>query len=302
MEDLFNISILFATLRISTPLILAAIGGVFSERAGVVNIALEGMMLIGAFTAVVVSFYTKSPWLGVLGAMVSGGLLAWLHALASIKFRADQVVSGTAINILAGGLTVFLMRIIFNVEGTTPQVTKLPSWSLTEAISFNPIVYLALLAVPIAWAVLYKTTFGLRLRAVGEHPQAADTVGVNVYKMRYIAVILSGLLAGLAGAHLSIGEGSVFVRFMTGGRGFIALAAMIFGKWHPVGALWASLLFGLAEAVQINLMGIKVLGITVPPEFISMIPYVVTMLVLAGFVGRSTPPAAVGLPYEKGKR
>lgn len=302
METLFSVSILLATLRISTPLILAALGGVFSERAGVVNIALEGMMLIGAFTAAVVSYYTHNPWLGVLGAVLAGALFAWLHAIASIKFRADQVVSGTAINILAGGLTIFLLRILFNVEGTTPQVSKLSPWSLTDLVSFNPIVYLALLAVPLSWVILYKTTFGLRLRAVGEHPQAADTVGINVYKMRYIAVLLSGVLAGLAGAHLSIGEGSVFVRYMTGGRGFIALAAMIFGKWHPVGALGASLLFGLAEAIQINLMGIQLLGITVPPEFINMIPYVVTMLVLAGFVGRSTPPAADGIPYEKGHR
>ncbi len=299
METLFSLSILLATLRISTPLILASLGGVFSERAGVVNIALEGMMLMGAFTAATVSYYTHNPWLGVLGALLSGGVLAWLHALASIKFRADQVVSGTAINILAGGLTIFLLRIFFGVEGTTPQVSSLSHWSLTDIISFNPIVYLALLAVPLSWVVLYKTTLGLRLRAVGEHPGAADTAGINVYRMRYLAVVLSGLLAGLAGAHLSIGEGSVFVRFMTGGRGFIALAAMIFGKWHPVGALGASLLFGLAEAVQINLMGIKLFGVTIPSEFISMIPYVVTMLVLAGFVGRSIPPAAVGIPYKK---
>lgn len=303
MNKLISITLILATIRISTPLILAALGGVFSERSGVVNIALEGIMLMGAFSSVVAAYYTGNPWAGVLAAIITGALFAGIHAVVSIKYKANQVVSGTAINIMAGGLTIFLLRILFNVEGTSPSVAKLPSWKIPGTdYAFNPLVYAAMLLVFVSWVVLYKTPFGLRIRAVGEHPRAADTVGINVYNIRYISVILSGVLAGLAGAHLAIGEGSVFVRYMTGGRGFIALAAMIFGNWHPVGAMGAALLFGYAEALQISLAGISIGGVVVPSQFIAMLPYVTTIVVLAGFIGRSVPPAADGIPYEKGER
>ena len=303
MSKFISITILLATLRIATPLILGALGGVFSEKSGVVNIALEGIMLMGAFASVVATYYTKNPWIGVIFAMLVGAVFAAIHAVVSIKYKANQVVSGTAINMLAGGVTIFMLRLLFNVEGTSPSVAKLPQWYIpgTE-YSFNPIVYFALILVVVSWVVLYKTPLGLRIRTVGEHPAAADTVGINVYRVRYLAVIISGVLAGLAGAHLAIGEGTVFVRNMTAGRGFIALAAMIIGNWHPIGALGAALLFGYSEAVQITLSGITIAGAKVPSQFIEMIPYVVTIIVLAGFIGKTVPPKASGVAYEKGER
>lgn len=291
-DTLFSLDILQATLRMATPLFLAALGGLFSERSGVVNIALEGLMLLGAFFAAVGSYFTGNPWLGILTAMIVSALFAGIHALVSIRYKADQVVSGTALNLLAGGLTVFLLNVIFNTSGTSPNVPKLPTW-----LWFNPIVYIGLVLVIIVHYIIWYTPFGLRIRSVGEHPMAADTVGINVYTLRYICVILSGVFAGLAGADLAIGELSIFRQGMSGGRGFIALAALIFGKWTPLGALGASLLFGYAQAAQMRLI-----GFSIPSEFIEMIPYIVTMVALAGVVGRSTPPAAVGKPYEKGNR
>ncbi|MBT9151912.1 MAG: hypothetical protein DDT35_00122 [Firmicutes bacterium] len=289
MWNVFDITLLMATLRAATPLVIAAVGGIFAERSGVVNIALEGKMLVGAFAAVVVAYYTGSPWLGVLAAVVFGGLLAYIFAVVSIKYRANQVVSGVAINMLAAGLTVFLMHVFFGTAGTSPAVNRLPTVGL-----FTPLVYLAPLIVIAAFIILYRTPWGLRIRAVGEHPKAAATVGVNVIGLRYACVILSGMLAGVAGAHLSIGTLSVFVRDMTAGRGFIALAAMIFGKWHPVGALGAALLFGFSEALQMRLQGGGI-----PSQLIQAVPYVFTMIVLAGFVGRATAPASLGEPYKK---
>ncbi|MBS3937038.1 MAG: ABC transporter permease [Peptococcaceae bacterium] len=289
MWNVFDMTLLMATLRAATPLVIAAVGGIFAERSGVVNIALEGKMLIGAFAAVVVAYYTGSPWLGVLAALVVGGILAYIFAVVSIKYRANQVVSGVAINMLAAGLTVFLMHVFFGTAGTSPAVNRLPNVG-----PFTPIVYLAPLIVIAAFIVLYRTPWGLRIRAVGEHPKAAATVGVNVIGLRYACVVLSGMLAGIAGAHLSIGTLSVFVRDMTAGRGFIALAAMIFGKWHPVGALGAALLFGFSEALQMRLQGGGI-----PSQLIQAVPYVFTMIVLAGFVGRATAPASLGEPYKK---
>lgn len=286
------ITLLFATLRAATPLVITALGGLLSERAGVVNIALEGMMLIGAFAAVVVSYYTGNPWLGLIGSMAAGGAFAFIHALVSIKYKADQTVSGTAINILASGLTIFLLNVLFNVSGTSPQVAKLPTWG-----PFNPLVYLSLILVVVVHLFIYYTPAGLRLRAIGEHPSAADTVGINVIKLRYIYVVISGMLAGISGASLSLGDLNVFVKEMTAGRGFIALAAVIFGKWTPLGALGAALLFGFADAMQMRLQGIGI-----PSQFIQMIPYIFTMIALAGFVGKSTAPAASGKPYDKSER
>lgn len=285
MWDVFGIPLLMATLRAAGPLIITAIGGLFAEKAGIINIALEGKMLTGAFVAVVVTHLTGNPWLGIIGGIAGGAVLAYIHAGVSIKYKANQVVSGTAINILAVGLTVLLLQVIFGVSGASPSVNRLPSWG-----HFNPLVYFAIVLVFVTHFFIYYTPLGLRLRAIGEHPQAAETVGINVTRLKYIFVIISGSLAGIAGAALSIGDLSVFVNGMTAGRGFIALAAMIFGKWTPFGALFAALLFGFADALQIRLQGI----IPIPREFVQMIPYIFTMVILAGFVGKATPPAALG--------
>lgn len=281
--------ILRATLIAATPLLIAALGGLYSERSGVVNIALEGMMLSGAFAAVVFSYFSGSAWIGLLGAVLVGALMGLIHAVVSIKYKANQVVSGTAINLLAVGATLFLLQIIFNVAGTTPQVDKLPSWG-----PFNPVVYLGIILLLVTHYLLYYTPFGLRLRSVGEYPKAADTLGISVPKIRYIAVVISGALAGLAGASLSIGELNVFVKNMTAGRGFIALAALIFGKWTPFGAFGASLLFGFTDTLQQRLQ-----GFAIPTELVQIMPYIITMIALAGVIGRATPPAAVGEPFER---
>lgn len=281
-----------ATLRAATPLLLAALGGVFSERSGVVNIALEGIMLAGAWGAVYVSFLTGSAWLGLLGAIAIGVVMAGLHAIASIKYHADQVVSGTAINLLATGFTEFMLNRVWGQGGGSPKVASLP-----DIGPLNLIVYIAFGLAILSWVVLYRTPWGLRLRSVGEHPLAADTLGINVFKMRYAGVLLSGVLGGLAGAALSIGLLSRFVRGMSAGKGFIALAAMIFGNWNPIGAIGATLLFGAAQSLStiFQLMGIE----GIPSQFFNMIPYVLTMLILAGFVGKSVAPAADGVPYKK---
>ena len=295
-------------LRLSTPLILAALGGLFSERGGVINIALEGIMLAGAFTAAAITALVHNPWLGLGAAAAAGLLVAMIHAVASIGFKANQVVVGTAINIMFLGVPALVSGALFDSTGSTPQLKReftLPDWNiplidripvLAELLSgHKPIVYLALAMVPISYYVLFKTRFGLRLRAVGENPEAADTAGISVSKMRYFGVLISGLLAGLGGAYLSIGQNSLFTRNMTAGRGFIALAALIFGKWHPVGAFLACLLFGLADATAIRMQGV----VQVPVEFIQIIPYVLTLVVLAGFIGRAIPPRAIGVPYMK---
>ncbi|MBT9177019.1 MAG: hypothetical protein DDT20_01348 [Firmicutes bacterium] len=288
MGTIFDIAFLMATLRAATPLIIAALGGIFAERSGVINLALEGKMLTGAFAAVVVSYYTSNPWLGVLAAVLTAAGMAFIYAVASIKYRANQVVSGVAINMLAAGLTVFLVQVFFGTAGMSPAVTRLPNLG-----PFTPIVYLAPLLVGMSFLILYRTPWGLRIRAVGEHPKAAATVGISVINVRYACVVISGMLAGLAGAHLSIGTLSVFVRDMTAGRGFVALAAMIFGKWHPLGALGAALLFGFSEALQMRLQGGGI-----PSQLIQAVPYIFTMIVLAGFVGRATAPAALGEPFR----
>ncbi|HMV51903.1 MAG TPA: ABC transporter permease [Blastocatellia bacterium] len=307
LRNIFNYTLIASTIRLSTPLILAALGGLYSERSGVINIALEGMMLAGAFTAAAVTVFTHSSLVGVLAALLAGVLVAALHAVATINYRADQVVSGTAINILFLGVPALLSGALFESTGATRQLSKdevLPDVGLFNSESFpmlasvfnqKPIVYLALLAVAASVYALYRTPFGLRLRAVGENPEAADTAGVNVARMRYAGVLISGALAALGGAYLSIGQSSQFTRNMTAGRGFIALAALIFGKWHPVGALLACLLFGLAEAVSIRMQG----TVNIPNQFILMIPYVLTIVMLAGLIRRADPPKALGVAYAK---
>lgn len=294
MTEIFTVALIWSTIRLSTPLILAALGGMFSERSGVINIALEGMMLAGAFTAAAVTYATGSPWIGLIGGIGAGLVIAAIHAIACIRFRADQVVTGTAINILMIGVPGFLSGAFFLSSGSTPQIAK------ENLIPWAPI-YIAFLLVPITWYVLYKTPFGLRLRSVGENPEAADAAGVHVARMRYAGVLLSGVLAGIGGAYLSIGQSSLFTRNMTSGRGFIALAALIFGKWRPVQTLLACLLFGFTEAVTIQMQGVVKLpsGDDIPVQFIQMVPYVLTIIVLAGFIGTSRPPRALGIPYQK---
>ena len=288
MAEIFKIALLFSTIRLATPLLLAALGGLYSERSGVINIALEGMMLAGAFTAAVVTHFAGNPWIGLLAAIAVGAAVALVHAFVCIQCKADQVVSGTAINILFLALPALLSGAMFQSTGATPQI---PQQNLMPIV---PIV-LAFALVPITWYVLSATPFGLRLRAVGENPEAADTAGIRVLAMRYKGVLISGMLAAIGGAYLSIGQSSLFTRNMTAGRGFIALAALIFGKWRPVQTMLACLLFGLAEAISIQMQGV----VQIPVEFIQMVPYVLTIVVLAGFIGRSRPPRALGIPYEK---
>ena len=294
MGEILNISLISSTIRLSTPLILAALGGLYAERAGVINIALEGLMLAGAFTAAAVTYGTGSPWIGLLAGIAAGVAIASIHAIASIRYRADQVVTGTAINILMLGIPGFLSGALFLSSGSTPQIPK------EHLIPWTPIV-LAFLAVPITWYVLYRTPFGLRLRAVGENPEAADAAGIRVARVRYTGVLLSGMLAAIGGAYLSIGQSSLFTRNMTSGRGFIALAALIFGKWRPVQTMAACLFFGLTEAITIRMQGVVKLpsGEDIPVQFIQMVPYVLTIVVLAGFIGHSRPPRALGRPYQK---
>jgi general nucleoside transport system permease protein len=292
MRQIFNVGLLYSAIRLATPLILAALGGMFSERSGVINIALEGLMLAGAFTAAAVTWYAASPWVGLAAAIIAGAAIASIHAVACIRYRADQVVSGTAINILLTGVPALLSGAFFLSSGSTPQVPK------ENLIPITPVV-IAFALVPLTYYVLYYTPFGLRLRAVGENPEAADAAGVSVKRMRYTAVLLSGALAGIGGAYLSIGQSSLFTRNMSAGRGFIALAALIFGKWRPVQTMLACLLFGFTEAIAIQLQGVRFGGEEIPNQFIQMIPYVLTIVVLAGFIGQSRAPRSLGLPYSK---
>lgn len=315
LSDILAPDLFASAIRIATPIALAAIGGAICERAGVVNIALEGIMLFSAFMGVVGATFTGSAWGGVAVAVVAGLSLALVHAFASITLKTDQVVSGTAINILAGGLTGFFMEVIFQRPGTTDPVTRLSPllelngpttgyladiwvWINTTLFSYTPIVYIAILIAIVGQWAMFNTRWGLRLRALGEHPQAADTVGINVYRGRYVAVLMSGALAGLAGANLTLEQVGSFTEGMTNGRGFIALAANIFGRWTPAGSYGASLLFGFADALQIKLQLLRDV-IAIPSQFFLMLPYVLTVVVLAGVVGRAVAPAAVGKPYEK---
>ncbi|HEV7672312.1 MAG TPA: ABC transporter permease [Thermoanaerobaculia bacterium] len=288
MKELLQIGLIMSAIRLATPLLLAALGGLLSERSGVINIALEGLMLAGSFTAAVVTHFSGNPWLGLLAGIFAGAAVAYLHAVACIRYGADQVVSGTAINILFLGVPALLSGAMFASTGATPQIPQ------ANLLPVAPIV-LAFALVPILTLVLARTRFGLRLRAVGENPAAADAAGVSVVRIRTLAVVLSGALAAIGGAYLSIGQSSLFTRNMTAGRGFIALAALIMGKWKPVPTMFACLLFGLAEAISIQMQGVT----AIPVQFIQIIPYVLTLVVLAGFIGRSRPPKALGVPYQK---
>ena len=305
---LFSLTVFASTLRIATPLILASLGGCMSERSGVINIGLEGMMLMGAFTAVVGSWF-MGAWIGLLMGVLTGGLMGLLHAFMSVTIKANQIISATAINIMAVGLPNILIPVIwpnhFGISPTVPVIADihLPLISSIPIIGKifghqNPVVFVALILVPVISYLLFKTRLGLRIRSVGEHPRAADTLGISVAGMRYLAVTLSGLLAGLGGAFLSICYQSQFSSAMTAGRGFIGLAAMIFGRWSPKGALLACLLFGFADAFQASA---QAAGVPIPPELMLSFPYVLTLIALVGLFGKTAlSPAANGKPYYKG--
>ena len=305
LANIFSLTFLTQVIRISIPYILAAMGGVFSERSGVTNIALEGIMLNGAFGSVLGTYLTGDPIYGVVTGIVAGMLTAYLHALISIRFRADQIISGVAINLLAVGLTKFFLKIFFDSSSNSSRIEGLPSFQLlggegsfanmVNNIFGNPLIILTAVIVLLSHIIIFKTVFGLRIRAVGEHPEAADTLGVKVNYLRYICVTISGALAGLAGVWLALDQHQ-FTDGMSNGRGFIAIAAVIFGKWNPLGAMFACLLFGAAEALQIAFQSS---GTNIPTQFIQMIPYVLTMIALAGFIGNSKPPADLGNAYEE---
>lgn len=295
------------TLMYSTPLVFGALGGVISERSGVTNIGIEGMMVIGAIAAAATSYFTGNPWLAFAVAGLCGMLVALLHAVASITFAADQTVSGVAINLLAPGIALFACRRLFDGAAMTPIVTKLPKvfpddWmagTVWAHLNINVTTVIALLLCICMWFVLYKTKWGLRVRAVGEHPAAADTLGINVYQTRYVCVLLSGLLAGFGGASMTIAIISQFTQTAIAGQGFIALAAVIFGKWTPFGSYGACLLFGATQALTIILGGG---AFPIPSTILAMLPYVMTIVVLVLFVGKSVAPKADGIPYIKGSR
>ncbi len=309
LDDVFTVGLLASTLRFATPLAFAAMGGIFSERSGVVNIGLEGMMLVGAFFAVWGAIWSGSWVVGLVTAMIAGGLLALIHGIFSIHLLADQIVSGFAVNLLALGLTGYLFSSIYEGGIPTDEVSRVPKLDLgfLDGIplvggfldgvfgDLSLLVWLMFLTVVLTFVVLFKTPIGLRIRSVGEHPRAADTVGISVYTVRYAAVIVSGILAALGGAFLSIGFTGTFSENMTSGRGFIALAAVIFGKWRPGWAFVATLLFGFGFALAIPLQR----EADISENLISTVPYVLTLIAVAGVIGRSIPPAAVGRPYVK---
>ncbi|HXI85695.1 MAG TPA: ABC transporter permease [Verrucomicrobiae bacterium] len=283
-----------STLRVSTPLIFAALGGMFCERSGVINIALEGMLLIGALGAAVGTLVSHSPWLGSACGMAAGVVLAAIYGLFVIRLRADQIVAGMAINMLAMGLTPFFCKILYDVTGSTPSIP------IAERFQSAPL-YLSWALVAICFLWMKYTPTGLWVSFAGEHPEALAAAGIRVNRVRWAAVLVSGALAGMGGASLSIFLSSSFSRDMTAGRGFMALAALIFGKWKPLPTALACLLFGFADAVQIRLQGVALWGDRpIPVQFIQILPYLVTILVLAGFVGRSRAPKALGTAFQKG--
>ena len=321
MDWFANLILLFdSTVRLSVPLLLACLAGLYSERSGVFDIGLEGKMLVAAFAAGSAAAVTGSAWLGLAAAILASILFALLHGFASITHRGNQIVSGVAINFLAAGLTAVVGNAWFGQGGRTPQLENTARFReiqlpFTEALRNVPIVgqvysnlisghnilvYVAFAAVPATWWVLFRTRFGLRLRAVGENPAAVDTAGISVAWLRYRAVICTGLLCGIAGAYLSIALSAGFNRDMTAGRGFIALAALIFAKWRPVPAMYTCLLFGFLDALSIRLQGIEIPGVgQIPVQIFQAFPYVLTVVLLAGFIGHATPPKAGGVAYVK---
>ncbi len=312
-------ALLASAVRLTIPILLTAMGAVYSERGGVVNIGLEGIMIIGTFFGAAVTYIVGqvlsvpgaeagpaaiAPIVGMLAAMAAGMLFSLIHAVVSVTFRVDQIIAGVALNLLATGLARFLNILFFKVSTQSPGINGFTPWSIPGArdipalapiaTGISPVIPITLALVVVGQWVLLRTVFGLRLRSVGEHPQAADTLGISVTRMRYVGVLISGALAGLAGGYLSIEQGRGYLEGMTQGRGFIALAAMIFGNWWPVGALGASALFGYFDALSL-----RVVHTGVPYQFITALPHIATILVLAGFMRRAVAPAADGIPYTK---
>lgn len=319
MDFLTLLQVLDSTVRLATPLLLACLAGLFSERAGIFDIGLEGKMLAAAFFSAAFASITGSVWLGLLAGMASSVALSGLHGLASITFRGNQLISGVAINFLAAGLTVLIAQDWFSQGGRTPSLVGAARFEpitlpFAEALKGVPVlgpiyyelisghsilVYVAFACVPLTWWILYRTRFGLRLRAVGENPAAVDTAGVSVVGLRYAAVVICSILCGIAGAYLATALQAGFVKDMTAGRGFIALAALIFAKWRPWYALSACLLFGFLQAIALRYQNIDLGAFTVPVQFMDALPYILTVVILAGFVGKAIPPRAGGEPYVK---
>ena len=319
MDLLQFILTLDSTIRLSVVLLLACLAGLFSERSGIVDIGLEGKMLIAAFVAAAVAYESGSAWLGVLAGCAASISFAMIHGVASIIYRGDQIISGVALNFLASGLTIVIGHAIYKKGGQTPQMSgdarftpiDLPfANALADVPVIGPIysgllsghtalVYIAFAIVPLVWWVLYRTRFGLRLRAVGENPASVDTAGISVVRMRFQALIITGILCGMAGAYLSTAQAAAFGREMAAGRGYIALAALIFANWRPVHAMGACLLFGLLEAISNLYPNIDVGLFVIPVQFTQALPYILTVVILAGFIGRAIPPKSVGVPYVK---
>lgn len=319
MDFLTLLQVLDSTVRLATPLLLACLAGLYSERAGVFDIGLEGKMLAAAFLSAGVAYVTGSVWLGLFAGIAASVALSGIHGLASITFRGNQLISGVAINFLAAGLTVLIAQNWFKQGGRTPSLIGGGRWEnitlpFAETLSGVPVlgpiyaelisghsllVYVAFAMVPLTWWILFRTRFGLRLRAVGEAPEAVDTAGVSVVGLRYAAVGICGILCGIAGSYLATGLQAGFVKDMTAGRGFIALAALIFAKWRPWYALGACLLFGLLQAVALRYQNIDLGGVVIPVQVMDALPYILTVVILAGFVGKAIPPRAGGEPYVK---
>ncbi|TKZ22458.1 ABC transporter permease [Shimia litoralis] len=319
MDYMTFLQVLDSTVRLATPLLLACLAGLYSERAGIFDIGLEGKMLAAAFFSAAFAYTSGSVWIGLLAGIVASLILSGLHGLASITFRGNQLISGVAINFLAAGMTVLVAQSWFEQGGRTPSLSgnarfdsiELPFADALQGVPiFGPLyyelisghsilVYAAFAMVPLTWWVLYRTRFGLRLRAVGENPAAVDTAGVSVVGLRYAAVMICGVLCGIAGAYLATALQAGFVKDMTAGRGFIALAALIFAKWRPWYALSATLLFGLLQAVALRYQSIELGGFVIPVQFMDALPYILTVVILAGFVGKAIPPRAGGEPYVK---
>ncbi len=308
LSVIFSLNTFNAALRMSIPLALGAMGGAFSERSGIINIGLEGMLLMGAFAGVLGSYVTGSAYMGVINAVLAGTLTSLLFAVFIIEFKANHVVAGVGLNILVLGFTTWMMQIIWDTRGASPSVESVPAIRIhgLEEIQVlgdllgiqSPFVYITLLLIILGWIFLFKTPLGLRIRFTGEHPEAADTMGIGVRKIKYLSVLLSGALCGLGGAYLSLGHLSQFSQDMTAGRGYMALAANIFGQWNPLGGLGASLLFGYTDALQMRLQG---LDLPIAHDLIQMLPYLLTIAVLAGAVIKSRPPAALGNHYDPEK-
>lgn len=306
MNDIINL--LFTTLRMSTPLILAGMGGLIGERSGVLNIGLEGMMLTGSFAGVLGSYLTQNAWMGLLFGVFAGMFMAMIHAFISITCGGNQTISGIGINMLAIGLTSFGLRAVFGRAGSSDTVPSLPEITFLKDIpvmgkylgSLSPYVYLALVFVAVVWFVFYKTPVGLRLRITGEDPRVAETAGVDVWKLRYISMLVCGALAGMGGAYLSVAQMNLFQESMVSGRGFLAMAAIIMGKWTPLGTLASSLFFGFFDALQLQLQLLP--DVTIPSEFMRMLPYVMCLIALCGFIGKAESPNSITVPYLRKKK